>query len=69
MIVMFIQGGNKVTEPGKKPDFDLISNQTSTMQTLLLCALVAIPSMLFVNPCVTVKSRRAESDEEDYQII
>jgi len=39
------------------------------MQTLLLCALVAIPSMLFVNPCVTVKSRRAESEEEDYQII
>ena len=45
---MFIQGG---VHSKDSLDFDLIPNQTSTMNTLVLLALISIPSMLFILPC------------------
>lgn len=67
MIVMFIQGGVKEVDPSKRPEFDLIDNQTHVMKTLLVCALISIPSMLFVNPIYQskVNARLNQLQEED----
>ena len=55
MIVMFIQGGVPEKTPGNPVPFDLINNQTSVMRILLVCALISVPTMLFVNPIITHK--------------
>jgi V-type H+-transporting ATPase subunit a len=47
MITMFMQGGVKEK---MDTDADLMQNQTSTMQTLVLCALISLPLMLLVEP-------------------
>jgi len=70
MIEMFIQGG---VHSKDSLDFDLIPNQTSTMNTLVLLALISIPSMLFIVPCFTsgnaqpYKELKDVDDENDGQ--
>ena len=67
---MFIQGG---VHSKDSLDFDLIPNQTSTMNTLVLLALISIPSMLFILPCFSsgnaqpYKELKDVDDENDGQ--
>lgn len=61
MIVMFIQQGDK-TKFDK--DADIILDQASTMKVLLVCALVSVPLMLFMVPCLNSKSSKAHCDDD-----
>lgn len=50
MIIMFIGMGKKT--PSDPPIADVIPNQESTMKSLLLLALICVPTMLLVNPII-----------------
>jgi V-type H+-transporting ATPase subunit a len=53
MIVMFINQGNKPPpQKGQAAEADVIGNQSTVMHILLITALVTVPLMLLVNPCI-----------------
>jgi len=53
MIIMFIGLGQK---PPGNMDADLIPNQESSMKKLLVVAVICVPLMLLVKPCVLARS-------------
>jgi V-type H+-transporting ATPase subunit a len=66
MIVMFINQGNKPPPHGDlKVEADVINNQKSIMQILLITALVTVPLMLLVNPCVESRKGKHVANHED----
>ena len=66
MIVMFIQQGVKT--PDDK-SLDVIDNQTEIMRVLLVIALVSVPSMLFVVPCVLSRTSKHKDHVDEEQAL
>jgi V-type H+-transporting ATPase subunit a len=60
MIVMFIQQGTKTDADTSA---NVIEDQTSTMRSLLVVALICVPSMLFVVPCIHSKTKAHVADQ------